>query len=77
MSSRNLVQFGPQSTGLAKAPEVATFLNTTPNQLSRLRYEGHGPKFVKLGRSVRYRWEDVHAWIEENVQASTAGGGAE
>ncbi|UXA15373.1 helix-turn-helix domain-containing protein [Mycobacterium sp. SMC-8] len=48
---------------------MAEYLNTTLNQLSRLRFEGHGPRYVKLGRSVRYRWEDVYAWVDENVQS--------
>jgi hypothetical protein len=60
-------------TGLAKASEIAAYLLTTPNQLSRLRFEGHGPNYVKLGRSVRYRWEDVHSWVEANVQATVVG----
>ncbi|WP_260751337.1 AlpA family transcriptional regulator [Mycobacterium sp. SMC-8] len=59
----------PERAGLAKAREVAEYLNTTLNQLSRLRFEGHGPRYVKLGRSVRYRWEDVYAWVDENVQS--------
>lgn len=63
-------------TGLAKAQEVAEYLSTTPNQLNRLRYEGSGPKYIKLGRSVRYRWEDVDAWIECNVRTVSAWGPA-
>lgn len=59
----------PKRAGLAKAHEVAEYLNTTLNQLSRLRFEGHGPRYIKLGRSVRYRWEDVYAWVDENVQS--------
>ncbi|GAA2811252.1 helix-turn-helix transcriptional regulator [Mycolicibacterium pallens] len=54
--------------GLAKADEVAAFLRTTQNQLARLRYEGHGPQYIKLGRSIRYRWKDVQAWVDGNVQ---------
>lgn len=60
-------------TGLAKATEVAEFLNTSTNQLTRLRYEGNGPQYVKLGHSVRYRWEDVHAWVTDNLRTSSAG----
>ncbi len=59
--------------GLAKASEVAKFLNTSTNQLTRLRYEGSGPQFVKLGRSVRYRWQDVYRWVDGNVHTSSAG----
>jgi excisionase family DNA binding protein len=62
-------------TGLATAREVADYLRTTSNQLNRLRYEGHGPRYVKLGRSVRYRWDDVHAWVEDNLRTASAGSG--
>lgn len=31
-------------------------------KLERMRRAGTGPKFVKLGREVRYAWSDVHAW---------------
>ncbi|OBB73661.1 AlpA family transcriptional regulator [Mycobacterium sp. 852014-52144_SCH5372336] len=72
MATTSTVGSAPH-TGLAKASEVAAYLLTTPNQLSRLRFEGHGPKYVKLGRSVRYRWEDVHSWVEANVQATVVG----
>lgn len=58
-----------ERAGLAKSQEVADYLNTTLNQLSRLRFEGHGPRYVKLGRSVRYRWEDVYAWVDENLHS--------
>ena len=30
----------------------------------RARWEGKGPKFIKLGRNIRYREEDLLAWIE-------------
>lgn len=59
-------------TGLAKATEVAEFLRTTSNQLNRLRFEGHGPQYVKLGRPVRYRWADVYKWVDENLQSGGA-----
>lgn len=60
-------------TGLATAREVADYLRTTTNQLNRLRYEGQGPRYIKLGRSVRYRWDDVHSWVDANVRTSSAG----
>jgi excisionase family DNA binding protein len=56
--------------------------------LSRRTFEGHrltgrGPKFLKLGRSVRYALEDLEAWLAASRRRSTsddgaaAGGGAE
>lgn len=60
-------------SGLAKASEVAVYLSTSTNQLARLRFEGRGPAYVKLGRSVRYRWDDVHKWVDDNVQCVKGG----
>lgn len=40
------------------------------------RLHGTGPRFVKLGRAVRYRAADVLEWIERNVRTSTSDGGA-
>jgi predicted DNA-binding transcriptional regulator AlpA len=57
-------------TGLAKAAAVAEYLGTTVPQLARLRWEGKGPTYVRLGRSIRYRWPDVDAWVEANVKTA-------
>lgn len=34
---------------------------------------GEGPRFVRIGRSVRYRPEDVEAWLAAQVVDPTAG----
>jgi predicted DNA-binding transcriptional regulator AlpA len=34
--------------------------------LRKWRTEGRGPRFVKIGTLVRYRPEDVDAWIESH-----------
>lgn len=34
---------------------------------------GEGPRFVRIGRSVRYRPEDVEAWLETLVVDPTDG----
>lgn len=31
------------------------------------RMEGRGPKYLKLGRNVRYRWSDVAAWMQQHA----------
>lgn len=36
------------------------------------RVQGKGPKFIKIGRLVRYDEADVIAWIEENKRTSTS-----
>lgn len=47
-----------------------TGLSTRTLQAWRVR--GEGPRFVKVGRAVRYRRRDVVAWIEQNTLASTS-----
>ncbi|WFS11848.1 helix-turn-helix transcriptional regulator [Rhodococcus aetherivorans] len=56
---------------LATADEVAAYLRTTKTKLANDRYRGIGPKFVKHGRRVLYRWADVHAWTEANLMTRT------
>ncbi|MGV0777728.1 helix-turn-helix transcriptional regulator [Mycolicibacter kumamotonensis] len=57
-----------ERSGLARSEEIADYLGTTPARLANLRYLGKGPAWVKLGRSVRYRWADVDQWVSANVQ---------
>ena len=52
--------------------EAAAFLNLSKRTLQDWRVRGCGPKFVKVGRSVRYRLEDVQAFVKENVHQSTS-----
>ena len=53
---------------LADTTEVADYVGLSPAQMKQLRYLGEGPKFVRVtGRQVRYRWEDVDAWIESQT----------
>lgn len=56
--------------------EAASLLGIKPNTLEIWRTKGKGPRFCKTGRSkqaaVRYRPEDVSAWIEQQSFASTS-----
>lgn len=56
---------------LAKPNEVAEYIGITEAALARTRYLGTGPAFLKLGRRVRYRWEDVIAWAESQTQTKS------
>lgn len=56
---------------LAVAQQVADFLGTTVDTLANWRYRGVGPRFVKVGGIVRYRWSDVNAWVESRVAQRT------
>lgn len=56
---------------LAVPKEVAELLHTSVESLAQMRYKGNGPRFVKLGHRVYYRWSDVNEWINSNVMTRT------
>ena len=57
---------------LINEAHAGAILNVSPRTLQAWRVRGCGPKFRKLGRSVRYRLEDVQAFVNENVHQSTS-----
>lgn len=48
--------------------DLAGYLGKSTAWCERARWAGEGPRFVKLGRHVRYRAEDVLAWIDANAR---------
>ena len=52
------------SERLLNESEVADMLGVTVSCLRRWRYERRGPRFIKLGRLVRYPARDLADWIE-------------
>ncbi len=57
---------------LLTTKQAAAFLKVSPKTLERMRVEGGGPVFVKVGRLVRYRRSDLLAFIDSNVFGSTS-----
>ena len=58
--------------GIMSVDEVAAVLDVTAHTLYIWRADGRGPKFVKLGRTVFYRRQDVQDWIDSNVVTKDA-----
>lgn len=56
-----------QLPALAVPSEVAEYLHTTTASLAQDRYKGTGPKFIKRGSRVLYRWSDVLEWLDRNT----------
>lgn len=50
------------SATLATPAQVATWLNVSTHTLRRWRKNGAGPRYIREGRTIRYAWQDVHAW---------------
>jgi excisionase family DNA binding protein len=55
--------------------KLAEWLMLPVGTLANWRYQGRGPRFVKVGRHVRYRRSDVESWLEGNARQSTAAAG--
>jgi hypothetical protein len=51
--------------------DVAEYLHTTVTNVAQLRYTGRGPKFIKAGRRILYRWSDVADWLDRNTMQRT------
>ena len=45
--------------------------------LEKWRLRGCGPRFIKVGRAVRYRPEDIDAWLSSRTRRSTSDLGPE
>ncbi len=51
---------------------VAAMLGLSERSLERLRCEGRGPHYYKLGRRVLYKKVDVLTWVECRRRSSTS-----
>lgn len=60
---------GEQGEGLMTEQDLARLLNVSLSTVKRLRAEGEGPDFIRIGkRAIRYRREDVDAWLQRRAQ---------
>lgn len=51
------------------AAQVAQMTGFSPKALEAMRSRREGPRYLKVGASVRYRVADVRAWIEGGAQS--------
>jgi predicted DNA-binding transcriptional regulator AlpA len=65
------------NTAAALRPDAtAALLSLSAQRLAKMRLEGGGPPYVKAGRSILYRREDVDAWLHAHRRRSTSAAGA-
>jgi Helix-turn-helix domain len=67
----SLMNRPPEMADLGTPGQVAEYLRSSVNTLAQLRYMGRGPKFIKVGRKVLYRWSDVADWLDRNTMQRT------
>lgn len=52
---------------LAEPDAVASHLGVTVKTLTQWRWRKTGPRWLKVGGAVRYRWEDIEKWLEDQA----------
>ena len=57
---------------MLRTPEAADYCGSTASTFEKLRLTGGGPVYVKLGRRVAYRVEDLDAWLAARRRRSTS-----
>lgn len=60
---------------LWSAKDLADYLGVPTSTLNFWRFKGRGPRFVHVGRHVRYRADEVDAWLNSNTSSCTGGDG--
>lgn len=61
-----------QSSEFATTAEFGEFIRTPAETVRYWRHVGKGPRSIKLGRRVLYRWTDIETWVA--AQESDLGG---
>jgi predicted DNA-binding transcriptional regulator AlpA len=52
--------------------EAALVLGLSESTLAKLRLNGNGPTYCKLGRRVVYRLSDLEKWLESRTTRDTS-----
>jgi len=60
------------SEDLIDEATLAMRLGVSRSTLQSWRYAGRGPRFIKLGRMIRYRNADVDAYLRANTRGRVA-----
>lgn len=66
-------QSGPAQTIIFTTRQAALYLGLSISTLNKWRCYGTGPKYLKLGRAVRYRQEELDCYLEARLYRSTLG----
>lgn len=52
--------------------QAAEYVGLGQSTLNKMRVYGDGPKFAKLGKSVRYAIDELDRWMESRLIQSTS-----
>lgn len=62
----------PETQEYLTTKEAAKYLSLASSTLEKHRSTGDGPKFKKLGRSIRYAKKDLDEWADSRTCNSTS-----
>jgi excisionase family DNA binding protein len=57
---------------MLRTHEAAEYLGLQKTTLEAWRVRGSGPMFVKMGKAVRYRREDLDRFLDSKLRTSTS-----
>jgi len=60
------------ANGVFTVRETARYLGLAESTLNKWRCIGGGPKYLKMGKAVRYRVSDINDWLDANERAHTS-----
>jgi hypothetical protein len=52
---------------LISGRELSREFGIPERTLDQWRYLGRGPRFIRVGRHIRYRRTDIEAWLADNT----------
>ena len=67
-----ILKFDPSCVPLLTSAQAAALVGLSRSSLNKMRVYGSGPIFAKLGRSVRYRRNDLDSWVAGRLIGSTS-----
>ena len=56
-------------TDLLTVQETASYLTVGAGSVNYWRHKKVGPRFVRVGRQIRYRRSDLDQWIEDRTES--------
>jgi predicted DNA-binding transcriptional regulator AlpA len=60
------------NTATLNAQQAAKILGLAPSTLAKMRLNGNGPVYCKLGRRVVYRAADLEDWLQSRTVRDTS-----
>ena len=63
----------PAEVVILTTRQAAQYIGLSASTLNKWRCHGFGPKYLKLGRAVRYRQEELDTYLSARLYQSTLG----